>query len=491
MQIIVNIIVAYERTRKKLKMDISKKQKQYDLMTKTPMTKLILRLSAPTIISMMVSSIYNMADTFFVSQLGTSASAAVGVVFPLTAILQAVGFMIGSGAGSRISIYLGEGKTEEADQTASSGLFASVISGIFIALLFKLCLTPVLRFVGATETILPYAESYVNYMLIGFPIMCASFVINHLLRCQGKTTLSMIGLTAGGVLNIILDPIFIFTFDMGIAGAAIATILSQAVSFVLLLIFLLGKHSVLKISIKKISWRFNVYSIIIRIGAPSFLRQGLASISSSLLNNRVAGYGDSAVAAFSIVGRVSFIIMGVMLGVGQGFQPVVGYNYGARNYQRVRSAFKVTLMIGCGMMAVAAFACFIFAPDIMAIFRPDDPEVIRIGAFNLRLQSIVLPLMSVTISTNMLHQSLAKNKEATFLALTRQGIYFIPLILILPSFLGLFGIQITQSIADLLSLLTAIPFAVRFFRVMKQEEIEHVSANQAYVKSNIAESAEF
>ncbi|NLX77351.1 MAG: MATE family efflux transporter [Clostridiaceae bacterium] len=452
-------------------MDESKKLKQYNLMTKTPMVRLILRLSAPTIVSMMISSIYNMADTFFVSQLGTSASGAVGVVFPLTAVLQAVGFMIGSGAGSRISIYLGEGKSEEADKTASSALFASVLSGIVIALLFKLYLVPVLCFVGATETILPYAESYANYILIGFPVMCASFVLNHLLRCQGKTALSMIGISTGGILNIILDPIFIFTFKMGIAGAAIATVLSQAISLAILLIFLLSKYSVIKVSLKKISWKFSMYWMIIRIGAPSFLRQGLASISSSLLNNRVAVYGDSAVAAFSIVGRVSFLIMAVMLGVGQGFQPVVGYNYGARNYKRVRSAYKVTLMIGCAMMAAAACLCFIFAPGIMAIFRPDDPEVIRIGSFVLRLQSVVLPLMSVTVSTNMLHQSLAKSKESTFLALTRQGLYFIPLIIILPSLFGLFGIQIAQSISDVLSMLTAVPFAVRFFRTMKREEV--------------------
>jgi len=457
-------------------MDESKKQKQYDLMTKTPMTKLILRLSAPTVVSMLVSSIYNMADTYFVSQLGTSASAAVGVVFPLTAILQAVGFTIGTGAGSRISIYLGEDKSEEADRVASSGVFASVVSGIILALLCKLFLAPILRFVGATDTILPYAESYANYILIGFPVMCASFVMNHMLRCQGKTALSMIGLSAGGILNIILDPIFIFTFKLGIAGAAIATILSQAVSLVLLLVFVLSKHSVLRIGFKKISWKFDVYSVIVRIGAPSFYRQGLASISSSLLNNRAAVFGDSAVAAFSIVGKVSFIIMAVMLGVGQGFQPVVGYNYGARDYKRVRSAYKVTLMLGCAMMTVAAVICFIFAPDIMAIFRPDDPEVIRIGSFILRLQSVVLPLMSVTVSTNMLHQSLAKNKEASFLALTRQGLYFIPLILILPSVLGLLGIQITQSISDFLSMLTAVPFAVRFFRIMKQEEMEHEKA---------------
>lgn len=458
-------------------MDELKNQKQHSLMTETPMIQLILRLSAPTIISMLVSSIYNMADTFFVSQLGTSASAAVGVVFPLTAIIQAVGYMIGGGCGSRISIFLGEGNTEEADRTASSGIFASIIGGIILAVLCKIFMAPILRFMGATETILPYAESYANYILMGFPIMCASFVMNHLLRCQGKTALSMIGITTGGVLNMFLDPIFIFTFGLGIAGAAIATILSQAVSFVILLLFLLSKHSVLNIGFNKISWKFYIYSMIIRIGAPSFFRQSLASISSSLLNNRVADYGDSAVAAFSIVGRVSFIIMAVMLGVGQGFQPVAGYNYGARIFKRVRSAYKVTLLIGCSMMIAAACICFIFAPGIMAIFRPDDPEVIRIGTFVLRLQSVVLPLMSVTVSTNMLYQSLAKNREATFLSLTRQGLYFIPLIFILPSLLGFLGIQITQSISDILSMLTAIPFAVRFFRVLKQEELEYNNQN--------------
>lgn len=470
-------------------MDVSK-QKQHDLMTKTPMTKLILKLSAPMIVSMLISSIYNTADTFFVSQLGTSASGAVGVVFPLMAILQAVGFMIGSGAGSRISIYLGEGKSEEADEVASSAVFASVISGIVLALLLKIYMAPVLSFVGATDTILPYAESYANWILLGFPVMSASFVMNHLLRCQGKTALSMIGISAGGILNIILDPIFIFVFNLGIAGAAIATILSQTVSLVLLLLFVTGRHSVLSINPSKISRKFDVYSVIIRIGAPSFLRQGLTSISSSLLNNRVAVYGDSAVAAFSIVGKVSFIIMAVMLGVGQGFQPVAGYNYGARNYKRVRSAYRVTLMIGCAMMTAAAALSFIFAPGIMAAFRPDDPDVINIGSFVLRLQSVVLPFMCVSVSTNMLMQSLAQNKEAAFLAMTRQGLYFIPLIFILPSFLGFLGIQITQSVSDILSMITAIPFAVRFFRKIRQKESENENESFAGDECSLSESLE-
>ncbi len=451
------------------KSDIAK-QKQHDLMTKTPMGKLLLKLSIPSVISMLISSIYNMADTYFVSQLGTSASAAVGIVFPLMAIIQAVGFMLGSGSGSKISIYLGEGKQKEAERTAVSGIFSSVISGIIIAIICKIFLKDILHLIGATDTILPYAESYATWILLGFPIMCSSFVLNHILRSQGKTALSMIGLTTGGILNIILDPIFIFGFDMGIAGAAIATILSQGISLVLLIMFVMGKHSIVKINIRNISWKFSMYWMIIRIGAPSFFRQALASITAALLNNRIAMYGDSAVAAFTIVGRVVFLIFAVMLGVGQGFQPIVGYNYGAHNYKRVRSAYKVTLIGGGILMAIVAVGTFTFAPGIMAIFRPDDPEVIRIGAFNLRLQSVVIPFMAITTTTNMLFQSLAKNREATFLALTRQGFYFIPLLLILHPLLGLLGLQITQSIADILSMLTAIPFAVRFFKSMDVEE---------------------
>jgi len=445
-------------------------ERQYMLMTQTPVARLIVRLSIPTVISMMVSAIYNMADTFFVSMLGTSASGAVGVVFPLMAVIQAVGFMFGNGAGSRISIYLGEEKYKEADKVASSGIFASVLCGTAIALIFGMFLPRLLSLVGATATILPYAIGYSQYILIGFPIMCASFVLNNLLRAQGKTALSMIGLAFGGLLNIALDPVFIFVFDLGIAGAAIATIISQGISFVILLVFVMGKNSVLHLSLLNISREWKTYWMIIKIGAPSLLRQGLASIAASILNNRAAFFGDSAVAAFSIVNRVYMLIVSVMLGVGQGFQPVVGYNYGARLYNRVREAFRVTLLIGCGMMALVAGICFVLAPDIMAAFRPDDAEVIRTGSFTLRLQTIVLPLMSVTISTNMLHQSLAKSREASFLAATRQGVYFIPLILILPTIWGLTGVQASQAIADALSLITAVPFAIRFFRIMDREE---------------------
>lgn len=447
-----------------------KKQKQFKKMTQTPIVKLIIELSLPAVISMMVTAIYNMADTFFVSKLGTSASGAVGVIFPLMAIIQAVGFMLGSGAGSRISLYLGEGKNDEADRVASTGFFSSVLSGVIIALIFRMFLPQILLLIGSTETILPYAKSYAQFILLGFPIMCASFVMNNLLRAQGKTGLSMIGLTIGGLLNIVLDPIFIFTFNMGIAGAAIATILSQGIGFLILLFFLVGNRSTLKLSFRKISINFETYYTILRLGAPSLLRQGLASIAISILNNRAAVFGDSAVSAISIVNRVTMLILSAMLGVGQGFQPIVGFNYGARFYKRVRSAFRVTLFIGFGMMVIIAGICIFFAPEIMTAFRPDDAEVIRIGAFTLRLQAAVMPLMSITVCTNMLHQSIGKSREATFLATTRQGIYFIPLILILPNIWGLLGVQISQSIADVFSMLTAIPFALRFFRTIDEED---------------------
>lgn len=441
-----------------------KKQIQFKKMTQTPMVKLIIELSLPAVISMMITAIYNMADTYFVSKLGTSASGAVGIVFPLMAIIQAVGFMIGSGSGSRISLYLGEGKNEEADRIASTGFFSSLLGGAMIALICWIFLPQILLLIGSTKTILPYAKNYAQFILIGFPIICASFVMNNLLRAQGKTGLSMIGLTIGGLLNIALDPIFIFAFNMGIAGAAVATILSQGVSFLILLFFLVGNRSSLKLNLSMVSKKIGTYTMIFRLGAPSLLRQGLASVAISILNNRTAVFGDSAISAISIVNRVTMLILAAMLGVGQGFQPIVGYNYGAGFYKRVRSAFKVTLLIGSGMMILIAGVCIFFAPEIMTIFRPDDPEVIRIGTDTLRFHAAVMPFMSITICTNMLHQSIGKSREATFLATTRQGIYFLPLILILPNIWGIFGVQISQSIADILSMLTAIPFALRFFR---------------------------
>ncbi len=323
---------------------------------------------------------------------------------------------------------------------------------------------------GATATILPFARGYAQYILFGAPIMCASFVLNNLLRAEGKAALSMIGLTLGGVLNIALDPIFIFVLDLGISGAAIATLISQCVSFSILLFCFLSGKSITKLSIRNVSRKIGPYVQIVKIGLPSLCRQGLASVANVALNVNAAVYGDAAVAAMSIVGRVFMFIQSVMLGIGQGFQPVAGYNYGAAKYDRVRKAYWFTVKAGFVLMTSLCIIGFIFAPQIISLFRKDDLDVISIGALAFRAQCIALPLMSLSIPTNMLMQSTGKSLEATILSCARQGIFYLPIILILPQTVGLLGIQLAQPLSDALTVLISSVFLARFMRKLKAEE---------------------
>lgn len=445
-----------------------KEKLQFDKMTKTPIPKLVIRLAIPTVLSMLITAIYNMADTYFVSQLGTSASGAVGIVFSLMSIIQAIGFALGIGSGSIISRKLGEQKKDEASKCASTSFFAAIVSGVLITVLGLLFIDNLMRFLGATETILPYARDYAQYILIGAAVLGSSFVLNNILRAEGKALFSMVGLMAGGVLNIALDPLFIFVFDMGISGAAIATLISQCISFLILLSFFLLRKSQLKLSIKNISRKFRDYWDILTIGFPSMCRQGLAAIATVCLNNQAAVYGDAAIAAFSIVGRLFMFVLSVILGIGQGFQPVAGYNYGAKLYKRVKKAFGFTVVLGTVTMSILSVIGFIFAPQIISLFRAEDLAVVEIGALALRLQCLVLPLEALSVSVNMLFQSIGKVKSAAFLSCTRQGIFFFPLIFTLPYIFGIFGLQITQPAADLLSAAVCIPFIIIFFKQLKK-----------------------
>ena len=309
----------------------------YKKMTETPVSRLIGRLAVPTIISMMVSALYNTADTFFVSMLGTSATGAVGIVFSIMAIIQAIGFTIGMGAGNILSRELGAKEDDKATVTASSGFFLALLLSIVLMIIGIVFTEDLMRLLGATETILPYAEDYAAYIFYGCPVMCCSFVMNNYLRAEGKAFFSMIGLTAGGVLNIVLDPIFIFVFGFGTAGAAMATALSQLISFIILLSFFLTGKSSVRIQITRISRDVRMYVNIIKVGLPTLMRQGLASIATIALNVQAAAFGDAAVAAMSISGRVNMFAFSAMLGFGQGFQPVSSFNYGAKRYDRVRT----------------------------------------------------------------------------------------------------------------------------------------------------------
>ena len=462
------MIVKIYRHKRKSPMEISTEEKRrqahYRIMTETPIPSLVTRLAIPTIISMLVTSIYNMADTFFVAQLGTSAAGAVGIVFSIMAIIQALGFTLGQGGGAFVSRLLGARRVDEAIEVASSAFFAAIAVGLLLAIFGLTFTNGLMRALGATDTILPYARAYGEYIFYACPIMSASLVLNNLLRSEGKAMLGMIGITTGGILNIFLDPIFIFTFGFGTAGAAMATAISQTISFLLLLVVFLTGHSNVRIRISKVSRRLSVYSTIVKNGFPSFSRQGLATISSVALNVNASAFGDAAVAAMSISGRITFLLFSAMLGFGQGFQPVAGFNWGAERYDRVKKATIFTAIAGTVIISILSFSCFIFARNIVRSFRRDDIEVIRIGTIALRAQCCMLPFSALCVITNMALQVTGHSFRASFTSMLRQGFCFLPYILILPRVIGLLGVQISQPLSDMTTFIISLQFFLWFLR---------------------------
>ena len=442
----------------------------YEKMTKTPISKLIISLGIPTTISMLVTNIYNMADTFFVSSLGNSASAAVGVVFGLMAIIQAFGFMFGHGAGSIIARKLGERDVKSAGIFASLSIASCLITGVLISVFGIIFMQPLMRLMGSSDTILPYAEGYGIYVLISAPIMMMSFALNNILRYEGKAFFAMIGLTIGGAINIIGDPILIYVFDMGIAGAGLSTALSQCVSFLILLYMFLSGKTQSKLSVSSVKENPKGVFEIIATGFPSLMRQGLNSISTMILNN-LSGMcgGDVAVAAMSIVNRITFFIFAVGLGIGQGFQPVASFNYGAKIYSRVKKAFYFAFFSGEVVLGIGVIGCLIFSNDLIGLFR-DDASVIAIGTVALKYQLLALFFHPAVICSNMLFQSIGENKKATFLSMLRSGILFIPIILILTYFFRLWGVQVAQAIADVFSFMIALPMVTIFLRKLPKDE---------------------
>lgn len=434
-----------------------KAEERQQMLANAPIPGLVIRLSIPTIISMLVTSLYNMADTFFVGQISTSATAAVGVVFPLMAIIQAFGFFFGHGSGNTISRKLGAGKTEEARQLSSCGFYLAVFAGCIVTLLCLLFLHPLSKILGSTETILPYTVAYMQIIVLGAPVMMGSFVLNNQLRFQGFALYSMIGMTFGGVLNMFLDPLLIFVLDMGIAGAAVATVFSQTLSL-LLLLFLCRLCHGLPHRISDLRYLKQTLAPIIGGGFPSLCRQGLASVATIALNLAAKPYGDAAIAAMSIVSRIIMFANSTTIGFGQAFQPICGFNYGAGNKKRVIDTFWFCIKLITGVLVVVAVLGFTFSPLLVSVFRRNDPDVIRIGAFALRAQCVTLPLAGWLILNNMLFQTIGYTMPATILASSRQGMCFLPLILIMPLFMGLTGVQTAQAVADVCSFLLALYF---------------------------------
>ena len=449
---------------------------QFRKMTETPIPKLILSLAAPTILSMLITSIYNLADTFFVGQISTSASGAVGVVSSLMAIIQALGFMLGHGAGSIISRSLGSQNTKAATRFASTSFFTALTFGLILAVVGLTTLPHFMMLLGSTETILPHACTYARPILIAAPLMMSSLVMNNILRYEGKASFAMIGLVTGGVLNMVLDPVFIFGFGLGTAGAGIATALSQSISFCILLSMFLRGKTVSQFQLSAVTRSPAEFGTILMTGLPSFGRQGLNSIGGMLLNIAARSYGDAAVAGMSIVSRIFLFIISVAIGTGQGFQPVAGFNYGARKYRRVEKACVFTMCASFCFLSVIIAACWFNAEALIKLFR-DDPEVTAIALPAFRYQCFACFLQPVIVAGNMLFQSIGKSGRATFLACCRQGVFFIPLILTLPRMFGLLGIEICQPIADVLTFVVTVPFLFPFLhQLVKMEEAETAKA---------------
>lgn len=441
-------------------------EEKYIRMTQTPIPKLITSLGLPTIASMLITSVYNMTDTYFVGTLGKSASGAIGVVFSLMAIFQAFGFTWGQGSGSIISRRLGQHDERSASHFATTGFWMAFFTGTLIGILGLLFLEPLVYLLGSTDTIMPHAKAYAGWILVAAPFFTSSCVLNNILRYEGMSVYAMVGLTTGGILNIILDPILILGLKMGTAGAGLATAFSQFVSFSILLSMFLRGRTQSKIRKPVLIWNDIVQ--IVQIGFPALLRQGLGSLSTLFLNHRAGVYGDAAVAAMSIVTRITNFVFSVGIGIGQGFQPVAAFNYGAKKYSRVKKGFWFTAFSGEILLGLLALVCFIFAETLAVIFQP-DPTVVELVVPTLRIHCVGCLLLPFFVSGNMMFQSTGFAGKSAVLSAMRSGLCFIPLVLILPFFFDLFGIQIAQPIADLCSFLISIPLVLRFFRELPQD----------------------
>ena len=442
---------------------------QYERMTMEPVPRLIVRLSIPTIISMLVTNIYNLVDTAFVGQLGTSQSGAVGVVFGYMAIIQAIGFMFGQGAGSISARLMGARDEKSASRVASAGILCSFSMGLLMSLITVPLLDPVIRLLGSTQTIAPFAKQYLTYILIAAPAMTGGYTLNNLLRYEGKASLGMIGLMAGAILNIALDPLLMFVLDMGIAGAAIATAASQIISFMILLSMFVRKKTTAQLSIRHADLRPGSIGNIMATGLPSMLRQVLNSTATILLNNSASVYHDEAVAAMSIVSRISFFVFALGLGIGQGFQPVCAFNYGAKKYVRLRQAFRVTVILAEAVLIVMSAIGLIFSDSLISVFR-DDAAVIAIGTRALRLQMLTILFLPFTMAVEMLYQSTGHRVGAAMLSSARSGLFFIPALLILIELRGLSGIQEAQPLAYVVAFPLSLLFAIRFLKQIPHDD---------------------
>lgn len=432
----------------------------YDRMTKTPVARLIVSLGIPTTISMLVTNIYNMADTYFVGSLGESAQGAMGILFTLQTIIQAIAFMLGHGSGTFVSKELADQNPRRASTYVSTAFFTGSALGTLLMIFGLIFIEPFVRLLGSTETILPYAKDYGMWVLIACPFMVMSFILNNNLRYEGKAVYAMVGLTSGGILNIFLDYVFVKILNLGVYGAGMATAISQVVSFTILIVMFVTKAES-KLSLRYISRDVKVYFSIVKVGLPSLIRQGLTSISNGILNNLIKPFGDAAIAAMSIVNRYSSFIMCFALGIGQGFQPFAAFNYQTKNYARVKKGLYFTMLMGLAFVGVLSVVGFVFADDVVWVFQKAQ-DVIDVGAPAVRYASVGILLSPFFVPISMLFQSTRNAKTASFLALLRSGLILLPVLFVASSIGGLKEIQLSQPISDVLTGLISLPFLIKF-----------------------------
>lgn len=449
-------------------MSTAQQEEKYLRMTTFPVKKLVGELAVPSIVSMLISSVYNIVDTFFVGHLDTQSTAALGIVFSYMAFIQAMAFFFGQGAGNFISRSLGSRNVKGAEQMAAVGFLSSVLTGVVVAIAGFIFMDPLLDFLGSTPTVKPFAAGYFRWILVGTPFIMGCFSLNNLMRQQGNALMAMIGIASGAVLNIVLDPVLIYWAGLGVEGAGLATAVSQAVGFVIML-SLTGKRGGIRIHPSLFKPRWHHYVEIAAGGLPSLLRQGLGAIAAICFNQVARNYGDEALAAFSVVSRVMMFAASAMIGYGQGFQPVCGFNYGARLYDRVRKAFWHSTRVSTLYCTLLAIAGYVFAPQIIALFRADDPAVIRIGAQVLRYQCMVFPLIGFIVMTNMYLQNIRKVVPAIVSAALRNGLAFIPALYIGQAVIGFTGVELAQSISDVVSFLISVPLCLTALRSMGKD----------------------
>ena len=438
----------------------------YAYLTTAPVQRVILTMAVPTIASMLVTNIYNMADTYFVGEINTQCTAAVGIVFSIMAIIQAAGFFFGHGSGNYISRHLGAKQPELASKMAATGFVYSVSAGLLIMFFGLLFLRPLALLLGATPTVLPYAERYLGIILIGAPFMTASLTMNNQMRLQGNAAYAMLGILTGAALNVALDPLFIFGLGMGIAGAATATVISQVCGFTVLLL-MTRREGNIRINLRNFSASPSFLKEIAMGGSPSLMRQGLGSLSTIMLNVAASAYGDAAIAGMTVVNRISYFIYASVIGLGQGFQPLCGFCFGARLYGRVRAGFDFCVKLGTAFITSFAILCFVFAKEVVFEFQ-SDPSVVEIAAFAFRCQLLTYPLIPFIVTTNMFLQTIRKTGRANLVAAARNGLFFVPLIIVLPLLFGLTGVEVCQPVSDICAFSISVPIALATFRQIQK-----------------------